>query len=232
MRIFSNAFKDIFILRSFVGVLWFGFSLIYGNEINPTAWFSQIGPCKIHAWQIAPCWDQINKIIWVAYVVQRLLEIVSLMPISTVQDLPLHHYSLLEIGMWVISIHIYLICIFVVKGSRPSKDSKVIGKRDKWDFPLHLEWGYISARSKMTKWILKCIFPVMEWSDDTKNGYDDLKIYMEYGYVFANSTGRNHAKMATLSFKWIPLSIHCNRVTNICMAIIGADIGLSPVWII
>ena len=40
----------------------------------------------------------------------------------------------------------------------------------------------------------------MEWSDDTKIGYD-LKIYMEYGYVSASSTGRNHAKMATLSFK-------------------------------
>ena len=172
-----------------------------------------------------------NKIIWVAYVLQRLLEIVSLMPISAVQDLPLHHYSLLEKGMWVISIHIDLICIFVVKGSRPSKDSKVIGKRDKWDFPLHLEWGYISARSKNDWMDFKLYVFVMEWSDDTKNDCDDLKIYIKYEYVFASSTGRNHAKMATLSFKWVPLSIHCSLVTNICIAIIDADIGLSPVWI-
>ena len=61
--------------------------------------------------------------------------------------------------MWVISIQIYLIYIFVVKGSRPSKDSKVTGQRDKWDLLLHLEWGYISVRSKMTKYILNCIFP-------------------------------------------------------------------------
>ena len=60
----------------------------------------------------------------------------------------LHYYSLLEIRLWVISIHLYLICIFVVKGSRPSKNSKVSGKRDKWDFPLRLEWGDISARRK------------------------------------------------------------------------------------
>ena len=98
--------------------------------------------------QTAPCWDQINEIIWVAHLLQRFFKIVSLIPISTVQDLPLHCYSQLEIGMGVISIHIYLICIFVVNGSRPSSDSKVTGKRVKWDFPFHLEWGYISARSK------------------------------------------------------------------------------------
>ena len=98
--------------------------------------------------QIALCWDQINKIIWVAHLFQKLFQIISAIPISTVQDLPLHYYSMLEIRMWVISIHIYLICIFVVKGSRPSKDSKVSGKRDKWDFSLCLEWGDISARSK------------------------------------------------------------------------------------
>ena len=40
----------------------------------------------------------------------------------------------------------------------------------------------------------------MEWSTDTKNGYDDLEVYMEYGYVFVSLTGRNHAKMATFSF--------------------------------
>ena len=41
----------------------------------------------------------------------------------------------------------------------------------------------------------------MEWSTDTKNGYGDLEVYMEYGYVFVSSTGRNHVKMAAFSFK-------------------------------
>ena len=36
----------------------------------------------------------------------------------------------------------------------------------------------------------------MEWNNDTKNGYDDLEVNMEYGYVFVSSIGRNHAKMA------------------------------------
>ena len=29
-----------------------------------------------------------------------------------------------------------------------------------------------------------------------KNCYDDLEVYMEYGYVFLSTTGRNHAEMA------------------------------------
>ena len=41
---------------------------------------------------------------------------------------------------------------------------------------------------------------MMEWSTDTKIGYDDLEVYMEYGYVFVSSTGRNHVKMAAFSF--------------------------------
>ena len=24
----------------------------------------------------------------------------------------------------------------------------------------------------------------LQWSTDVKNGYDDLEVYMEYGYVF------------------------------------------------
>ena len=40
----------------------------------------------------------------------------------------------------------------------------------------------------------------MEWSTDTKTGYDDLEVYMEYGYVFVSSTGRNDVKMASFSF--------------------------------
>ena len=49
---------------------------------------------------------------------------------------------------------------------------------------------------------IKLYFPVVEWSTDTKNGYDDLEVYMEYGNVFVSSTGRNHAKMATFIFNW------------------------------
>ena len=41
----------------------------------------------------------------------------------------------------------------------------------------------------------------MEWSTDTKTGYNDLEVYMEYGYVFVSSTGRNNVKMAAFSFK-------------------------------
>ena len=41
----------------------------------------------------------------------------------------------------------------------------------------------------------------MEWSTDTKTGYDDLEVYMEYGYVFVSSTG-NHVKMAAFSFQF------------------------------
>ena len=40
----------------------------------------------------------------------------------------------------------------------------------------------------------------MEWSTDFDNGYDDLEVYMEYGYVFLSKTGRNHAKMAHCLF--------------------------------
>ena len=42
----------------------------------------------------------------------------------------------------------------------------------------------------------------MVWSTDTKTGYNDLEVYMEYGYVFVSSTGRNHAKMAAFSFNF------------------------------
>ena len=42
----------------------------------------------------------------------------------------------------------------------------------------------------------------MEWSTDTETGCDDLEVYMEYGYVFVSSTGRNDVKMAAFSFKW------------------------------
>ena len=42
----------------------------------------------------------------------------------------------------------------------------------------------------------------MEWITDTKTGYDDLEVYMEYGYVFVSSTGRNDVKMAAFSFNF------------------------------
>ena len=45
-------------------------------------------------------------------------------------------------------------------------------------------------------------FPVMEWSTDTKTNYDDSEVYIEHGYVFVSSTGRNHVKMAAFSFKF------------------------------
>ena len=40
------------------------------------------------------------------------------------------------------------------------------------------------------------------WSTDTKNGYDDLEEYMEYGYLFVSLTDRNRAKMAYSLFKF------------------------------
>ena len=40
----------------------------------------------------------------------------------------------------------------------------------------------------------------MEWSTDTKNDYDDMKVYLAYGYVFVSSTVRNHAKLAFCFF--------------------------------
>ena len=57
----------------------------------------------------------------------------------------------------------------------------------------------------------------MEWSTDTKDGYDDLEVCMEYGYVFISSTARNHAKMATFSFKlgWI---VKRNKINEILMS--------------
>ena len=55
--------------------------------------------------------------------------------------------------------------------------------------------------TKMAKWILNCIFPVVKRCIYTKNGYGDLEVYMEYGYVFVSTTGRNHDKMAYCLFK-------------------------------
>ena len=65
-----------------------------------------------------------------------------------------------------------------------------------------------SPEAKIIKWILNGIFIVKEWSIDTKNGYDDLEVYMEYGNVFVSSTGINHAKMAALALIiWIGKSV-------------------------
>ena len=46
----------------------------------------------------------------------------------------------------------------------------------------------------------------MEWITDTKTGYDDLEVYMEYGYVLVSSTGRNDVKTAAFSFNSSPLN--------------------------
>ena len=124
-------------------------------------------------WQTAPCRDQINKIIWVARLLLKLLEIISVIPIPTVQELPLHYYSLLEIGMWVISIHIYLICIFVVNGSDLPKIQRSLERGTNGISHFVLNAATYQPEAKMTKWMLNCIFPVMEWSPDTKNGYDE-----------------------------------------------------------
>ena len=201
MKILSNAFKIFLLkdhlLRSYdLGSMKFiimKFIWLHGFNILVHV------ICRI--WQTAPCWDQINKIIWVAHLLQNLFEIVSLIPISTVHDLPLHYYSLLEIGMWVIGIHIYLICIFVVKGS-PFQRFKGHWKEGQIGFPTSFGMAlHFSPKQKcrVAKWISNCIFLMIEWSTDTKNGHGDLEVYMEYGYVFVSSTGRNHAKMATLS---------------------------------
>ena len=66
----------------------------------------------------------------------------------------------------------------------------------------------------MTKWILNWIFPVLEWRTDTKNGYEDKEVYIEYRYVLVSSTGRNHAKMAAFSFNMARLliSMHVNNM--------------------
>ena len=58
-------------------------------------------------------------------------------------------------------------------------------------------------------------FPVMEWSTDTKTGYDDLEVYMEYGYVFFSSTGRNNVKMAAFSFQNSIISFQGNAFENV-----------------
>ena len=55
----------------------------------------------------------------------------------------------------------------------------------------------------MINGILNCNFPVVEWSTDTKTGYDDLEVYMVYGYASVSTTGWNHAKMAYSPFKHI-----------------------------
>ena len=39
-------------------------------------------------------------------------------------------------------------------------------------------------------------FPVMEWRTDFRNSYGEFEIYMEYGYDFVSTTGRNHARVA------------------------------------
>ena len=53
----------------------------------------------------------------------------------------------------------------------------------------------------------------MERSTDTKTGYDDLEVYIEYGYVFVSSTGKNDVKMAAFSFKWTRVQPRTQRLS-------------------
>ena len=118
--------------------------------------------------QTAPCWDQINNIIhWGSPFIAKVLQnSLCLITISTVQDLPLQYYSLLEIRVWVISIQSYLICIFVVKGSQSSKDPKVTRKRDNGISNFVWNGATFQPELKMTIWLLDCNFPcgrVVHW---------------------------------------------------------------------
>ena len=139
--------------------------------------------------QTAPCWDHINKIIWVAHLLQTLMEIVSLIPISTVQDLPLHHYSLLEIGMWVISIHICLICIFVVNGSSLPKIKRSLERGT--NGISHFVWNGVTFQreAKMTEWILNWIFP-----------YDGVEYWYQERLWWLGSTHR--VQICVCQFNW------------------------------
>ena len=98
--------------------------------------------------QNAPCWDQINKIIWVAHFIAKVVRnslFYTKINRSGASTSPLFIAGDRDVGN---QYQIYLICIFVVNGGWAFKNLKVTGKRDKWDFPLRFEWGYISARSK------------------------------------------------------------------------------------
>ena len=107
--------------------------------------------------QTAPCWDEITRIIWVPHLLQKLFEIVSLILISTLQDLPLHYYSLLEIGIWVTNSHIYLICIIVFYGIGLTLIQRSL-KRGTIGIS-HLNEATFQLEATLTKWILNCIFP-------------------------------------------------------------------------
>ena len=79
-------------------------------------------------------------------------------------------------------------------------------------FPTSFGMGlHLSQKQKWLNGYLTVFFPVMELSTDTKTGYDDLEVYMEYGYVFVSSTGRNHVQMAfhLFSLSQIPFFTKC-----------------------
>ena len=48
-------------------------------------------------------------------------------------------------------------------------------------------------------------FPVIQWSMANNNYFDDFEVYKDSGFVVVSTTGRNHAKMVTLT--------HCGLVT-------------------
>ena len=75
-------------------------------------------------------------------------------------------------------------------------------KEGQMGFPTSFGMGlHFSWKQKWLNGYQTVFFPVTEWSTDTKTGYDDLEVYMEYGYVFVSSTGRNDVKIAAFSFK-------------------------------
>ena len=61
---------------------------------------------------------------------------------------------------------------------------------------------HFSPKQKWLNEYQTACFPVMEWSTDTNNGYDDLEIYMEIYSIkmSVSSTGKNHAMMAPSLF--------------------------------
>ena len=76
-------------------------------------------------------------------------------------------------------------------------------------FPTSFGMGlHFSQKQKWLNGYQTEFSPVMEWSTDTKNDYDDYEVYIEYRYVFVSLTGRNHAKMAAFS--------GCQTFKNLC----------------
>ena len=115
----------------------------------------------------APCWDQINEIIWVAHLLRKLFEIVSLITISSTSLLltagdrnvgnQYPHLSNLHLCGWRQP------TLQRFKGHSNWKEGQL-------GFP-HLVWNGVTFQlgAKMTEWILNFIFP----SDGVEYWYQD-----------------------------------------------------------